>query len=152
MARSATCESGTLRSAWPGGSAQPAVPTSTAVGARHTGDSLPGTVRYGAANLIGGPGARSAGAEALGASTFSLSAVKHKSVIFYADSQPASVTLTLSKLSPKARCPRPARNSHHKTSAHCPRYVKLGSFHTAIIRAATPCASRLASASHLAAI
>jgi hypothetical protein len=64
----------------------------------------------------------------LGASTFSLSAVKHKSVISYADSQPASVTLTLSKLSPKARCPRPPRNAHHKTPAHCPRYVKLGSF------------------------
>ena len=66
----------------------------------------------------------------LGASTFSLSAVKHKSVISYADSQPASVTLTLSKLSPKARCPRPARNSHHKTVGTLPALRQARQLHT----------------------
>lgn len=60
--------------------------------------------------------------------TFSAAALGQKSVITYADSQPARVTFTLLRFAPRARCPRPARPAHRKLPVHCPRYVKFGKF------------------------
>ena len=51
-----------------------------------------------------------------------------KSVISYADSQSASVTFTVLRLAPKARCPKLARHRHNRSPGYCPRYVKFGSF------------------------
>lgn len=64
----------------------------------------------------------------LSASTLSVDAAARKSQITYADSQSASVTFTVLRLATKARCPKPPPRFHKKASAHCPRYIRVGTF------------------------
>ena len=64
----------------------------------------------------------------LSGSTLSAAAVAHKSVITYADSEPASVRFTVLKLAPKAKCATPVRQAHKKVPKLCPRFVKFGQF------------------------